>query len=100
MKLILALISIFILASGLAFPQQNNTEVFSDEKVIEVNPLDRKITEPKNDFCPVENEKINSMVTQIIYNNVAIGFCCEGCDEAFLKNPEAYKDKLKQKKDA
>lgn len=97
MKLILALISIFIIATGLTFSQQNKTEVFSDEKVIKVNPLEKKITEPINEFCPVENEKINSMITQLIYNNVVIGFCCEGCDEAFLKNPEAYEDKLKRK---
>ncbi|GIK61870.1 MAG: hypothetical protein HND40_06780 [Ignavibacteriota bacterium] len=97
MKQILALISILIVAAGLTFSQQNNTEVFSDEKVIEVNPLDRKITEPKNELCPVEGEEINSTITQLIYNNKIIGFCCEVCDEAFLKNPKAYEDKLNGK---
>jgi len=97
MKQTLALILILIVITGLTFSQQNSIGFVSDEKVIEVNPLERRITEPINEFCPVENKKINSVITQLIYNNVVIGFCCEGCDEAFLKNPKVYEEKLKRK---
>lgn len=97
MKLNLALLAIFMVVTSLTFSQQNNTTVFSDEKVVEVNFFERKITQPVNEICPVEGKEINLKLTQVIYNNEVIGFCCEGCDEAFLKNPKAYLEKLNRK---
>jgi len=96
MKLLSVVIWLLI-SAGFTFSQQNKDEKNVNKKIVEVKTLERKVTEPVNGICPVEGKEIDSEITQLIYNNKIIGFCCEGCDEVFLRNPEAYKDKLIQK---
>ena len=52
------------------------------------------------DVCPVSNEKLGSMggAPEYIYRvegkpDRLVIFCCSGCDEDFLKDPEKYLSK-------
>ncbi len=49
--------------------------------------------------CPVMGGAINKKYV-IEYKGKKVYFCCPGCDEIFLKDPNAYMDKLPQFKDA
>lgn len=96
MKLMAALIT-FLIISGVSYSQQNKVEINTGQKIVEVNTMDRKISEPVNNICPIEGKEINKELSQLIYNNKIIGFCCPGCDEVFLKNPKLYESKLNRK---
>lgn len=94
MKVItLSIISLMFASLSIAQTKENFLDI--GEKVIPVNILERNVLKPINENCPVENLKVNEEAPFVIFNNVLIGFCCEGCDEAFLKNPKVYEDKLK-----
>ncbi len=43
-----------------------------------------------NKYCPVGKEKVAPSVKTAMYKDKIIGFCCSGCKEKFLKNPEKY----------
>jgi YHS domain-containing protein len=46
-------------------------------------------------LCPVMNQQINKeLFTE--YNGRKVYFCCPGCEETFLKDPEKYLGKLPQ----
>jgi Cu(I)/Ag(I) efflux system membrane fusion protein len=46
-------------------------------------------------LCPVMDNPINKDVF-VEYKGKKVYFCCPGCDDAFLKEPEKYLDKLPQ----
>ncbi len=46
-------------------------------------------------LCPVMGGPINKEVF-IEYKDKKVYFCCGGCDDVFLKDPEKYMDKLPQ----
>lgn len=94
MKIIL-FVMILLIMSGINYSQQNFVEIENDQNIIKVNPLNRRISRPVNNVCPVQGKEVNLEITQLIYNNVIIGFCCPGCDKEFIKKPEAYKNKLR-----
>ncbi|KAB2853024.1 MAG: hypothetical protein F9K42_01195 [Ignavibacterium sp.] len=94
---VIALSIMALLFASLNTAQTKENPLDNDEKIISVNTLERNALKPINENCPVENLKVNEEVPFIIFNNVLIGFCCEGCDEAFLKNPKAYEDKINRK---
>jgi len=54
-------------------------------------------TEPsiKQKTCPVMGGEINEQYFTI-YQGKKVYFCCPGCEEVFLKNPEMYLSKLPQ----
>lgn len=43
-----------------------------------------------NEVCPVLGNKINSHTEPVEYKGELIGFCCPGCDQEFLSDPEKY----------
>lgn len=88
---------IFFAITRISFSQQINDEGNPDRKIIEVKTLERKITKPVNSFCPVEGKAVDANLPQLMYKDEIIGFCCEGCDEVFIKNPEFYQNKLIRK---
>lgn len=49
-----------------------------------------------NKTCPVEGGPVNGK-DFVVYKGVKYGLCCPGCDKAFLKDPEKYIQKLKDK---
>ncbi len=46
-------------------------------------------------LCPVMDAPINKQYV-VEYKGKKVYFCCPGCDETFLKDPEKYLDKLPQ----
>lgn len=49
---------------------------------------------PINATCPVKDGKpVNPAIT-VEHEGKVIGFCCEGCKAAFLKDPKAYLSKI------
>ncbi len=49
-------------------------------------------------LCPVMGNPINKDIF-VEYKGRKVYFCCDGCDDMFLENPEKYLDKLPQFKD-
>ena len=48
---------------------------------------------PENKLCPIMGNEVDPEVF-VDYKGRRIGFCCPGCDEAFLAEPEKYLKKL------
>lgn len=48
---------------------------------------------PENLICPVMGNEVDPTV-YVDYQGRRIGFCCPGCDEAFLADPEKYLKKV------
>ncbi|MGI9012852.1 MAG: hypothetical protein ACR2GY_01220 [Phycisphaerales bacterium] len=47
-----------------------------------------------NDMCPIGKEAIVTSVKTIEYKGHTLGFCCPGCDDAFLAWDETRKDEF------
>jgi YHS domain-containing protein len=47
-----------------------------------------------NAVCPVRGEKIDPEANKVEYNGKVYGFCCNGCDSKFIKDPEKYSKNL------
>lgn len=47
-----------------------------------------------NAYCPVLGGKVSQKVKTVEYKGKLIGFCCAGCDEDFLNDPELYMKNL------
>ncbi len=47
-----------------------------------------------NAVCPVRGEVIDPEANKVEYNGKVYGFCCNGCDAKFKKNPEKYSKNL------
>ena len=67
----------------------------SDAMVMEMDKTDEDIVQ---ELCPVMGGPINKDIF-IEYKGKKVYFCCGGCDDMFLKEPEKYIDKLPQFKD-
>ena len=48
---------------------------------------------PENQICPVMGNEVDPDLF-VDYQGRRIGFCCPGCDERFLKDPEKYLKKV------
>ena len=48
---------------------------------------------PENEICPVMGNEVDPDVF-VDYKGRRIGFCCPGCDEKFLEDPEKYLKKV------
>lgn len=91
-----------ILVSGTMLAQSDKNKIHTSdsdlsEMVIPLNPLQRNISQPINKICPVEGKQVDSSLAALIYRGEMIGFCCDGCDDKFIKNYEHYKNKLSTK---
>lgn len=43
-----------------------------------------------NSVCPVQGEEVDTDAPKILYKGKVYGFCCKGCDDKFIKDPERY----------
>lgn len=64
----------------------------SEFKAIEV---DSKL-EAWNEVCPVRGDKIDPEANKVSYNDKIYGFCCNGCDAKFLKDPDKFSKNLSE----
>ena len=48
---------------------------------------------PENEICPVMGNAVDPEV-YVDYRGRRIGFCCPGCDDVFLEDPETYLKKV------
>ena len=60
-----------------------------------VKEVDSKL-EAWNAVCPVRGEVIDTEANKVEYNNKVYGFCCNGCDSKFTKDPEKYSKNLSE----
>jgi len=49
-----------------------------------------------NKVCPVEGKLVNSDSSTFEFNGKVFGFCCEGCDSKFQKDPETFLKNLNE----
>ncbi len=96
MKKIFLAAAINLIIAGTSLPQ-NEPMFLNNEKIVEVNMKERNPLTPINEVCPIEGKKIDHKIPYLIFGNKIIGFCCPGCDNAFLKNPKLYEEKLNKK---
>ncbi len=70
----------------------------SDSTNVECSDLTAKEVDSKldawNAVCPVRGEKIDPKANKVEYNGKIYGFCCNGCDNKFIANPEKYSKNL------
>jgi YHS domain-containing protein len=62
---------------------------------LKVNKVDSK-SEAWNAVCPVHGEEIDPEANKVEYNGKVYGFCCNGCDSKFTKDPEKYSKNLSE----
>jgi len=91
--MLIVLLFIPLLAAQNHFKQKDKIK----DVTVEINLTQRNISKPINKICPVKDEIVNDNAPAVIYKNKIIGFCCPGCDDVFLKNPEIYEAKLNLK---
>jgi len=49
-----------------------------------------------NKVCPVKGNEVDPEVATVKYNGKHYGFCCQGCDSKFTKEPEKYSKNLNE----
>jgi YHS domain-containing protein len=49
-----------------------------------------------NAVCPVRGEEIDPEANKIEYSGKVYGFCCNGCDTKFMKDPEKFSKNLSE----
>jgi len=52
------------------------------------------VSKPWNTVCPVQGEKVDPKVKTVKYEGKEYGFCCNGCDAKFQKDPAKYAKNL------
>jgi YHS domain-containing protein len=64
----------------------------------EAPPLPEGIVEAGNKTCPISGEKVSG-ADFVVYDGKRYGLCCAGCKEMFLKDPDKYINKLRERGD-
>lgn len=67
--------------------ESHKSNLIDSSKPVRVN---NKNVKPFNLVCPVQGEEIDPDAPKILYKGKVYGFCCKGCDDKFLKDPEMY----------
>ncbi len=62
---------------------------------ITAKEVDSKL-EAWNAVCPVRGEEIDPEANKVEYNGKIYGFCCNGCDNKFMANPDKYSKNLSE----
>jgi YHS domain-containing protein len=105
--IITAVLSLF-LVSGL-YAQDKKDDNCTDTKMktetiksAEVNQIDStmpgdqtaRLVDSKltawNAVCPVRGNKVDPKANKVEYKGKVYGFCCNGCDDKFINDPETY----------
>ncbi|MDX2127983.1 MAG: YHS domain-containing protein [Chloroherpetonaceae bacterium] len=47
-----------------------------------------------NAFCPISGEPVKPEANTIEFEGKVFGFCCNGCDTKFKKNPVKYASRI------
>jgi Cu(I)/Ag(I) efflux system membrane fusion protein len=66
-----------------------NLKSKSNDEARPVRVNDKNV-KPFNLVCPVQGEEIDPDAPKVLYKGKVYGFCCKGCDDKFLKDPEMY----------
>ena len=53
-------------------------------------------TKAWNSLCPVRGGEIDPEANKVEYNGKVYGFCCNGCDSKFMKDPEKYSKNISE----
>jgi YHS domain-containing protein len=78
----------------------NSVEINTGKEMIDHSShstIEKKQQETREIFnavCPILGGKVSPKVKPVEYKGKLIGFCCPGCDEDFLRNPELYMKNL------
>jgi YHS domain-containing protein len=54
------------------------------------SPATSAMYQPWNKVCPVAGHEVDPEVKTVSYEGKDYGFCCEGCDTKFQKEPAKY----------
>jgi len=91
--LVFAIASICLTGCKKTTPPKDVNTALTDQEELNKSIADLGSTEQTT--CPVMEGKINKDIFTE-YKGKKVYFCCQGCVEAFNKNPEKYIDKLPQ----
>ncbi len=83
--------------SGCSSGDSNNTEALvppaADEPAVALDetpePLPEGIVDLGNTICPVMGDAVMEG-SYVDWDGFRVHFCCAGCDQAFLSDPESY----------
>jgi YHS domain-containing protein len=81
--------AITLLIASTSLPQ-STPKSFDNNKIVEVNFMERRSSKPVNEICPVEGKKIDNELPYLIFDYKIYGFCCKSCIEVFNNNPKYY----------
>lgn len=59
-------------------------------------PVETRVVNAGNKTCPITGEAVNG-TDFVTYKGVRYGLCCAACKEQFLKEPEKFIQKLRDK---
>jgi len=81
-------------------PVSNEPSVISSQEIAQAETVTTaEVTEEiEQTTCPVMGEPIDKDI-YVEYLGKKVYFCCEGCQEKFMEEPEQYLDKLPQFKE-
>ena len=84
--------------SGMNHQGMNQTMVSPDSTKnyqLTAKEADSKLT-AWNAVCPVRGEEVDPDANKAEYNGKVYGFCYNGCDKKFIKDPEKYSKNLSE----
>lgn len=90
--IVVAVLSLLLNVSAIAQTPVHNHDAKTDTAA----PAPAGIVDAKNKTCPITGEPVNGK-DFVVYKNIRYGLCCAGCDKMFLKEPEKYIQKLREK---
>lgn len=64
--------------------------------VSQLPPLPAGVVDVNNKTCPISGDKVDNK-SFVIYQGKRYRLCCKSCAKMFLKNPEKYIKKLKER---
>ena len=72
-----------------------NNEGVLEPSQLTANEVDSNLV-AWNELCPIKGNKIDPEANKVEYQGKIYGFCCNGCDGKFLKDPEKYSKNLSE----
>jgi len=78
----------FVLVSCSQTEKQADTEVQAEVALAAADSTADAAPVAWNKVCPITGEEVAEDTPIITYDGKAYGFCCQGCDKKFTKDPE------------
>ncbi len=78
--------------------KQSQEEATPTEEAVAADPGDAAGVQVAtwNKFCPIRGGKVSAEAPTVEYKGKVIGFCCPGCDENFMKDPDKFVKNLSE----